>query len=312
MNAVAATVPPAPRRCLRCNYNLHGLPDAGNCPECGLAVARSADAAGGELRHAPPGWLASLSWGSRLVLLTPLAGYVYAAYVVPNLARMMSLEAYFGVPAALDLAFAAGLWLLTRPQPRHARRHRAWRWALRLLALVPVAQTISVYLLMAGRAPAFLRNHQDWAILGLVPMPALLFLHLRRLALRVPSRSLAEHCAIVAALGTACFAGAGSGFFVRVPSGVNFAFGVGVLLTLLWCAFEWCGSRSPSTAPTAPASRRGARDSQERLHLSQSVSSRGRLADRGIPGRSDAPFLPEIPRRCAPRDDANEPLVTAW
>src|SRR5215208_6760271 len=32
-------------------------------------------------------------------------------------------------------------------------------------------------------------------------------------------------------------------------------------------------------------------------------SSRGRLADRGISGRNHALLLPEIPRRCAPRDD---------
>jgi hypothetical protein len=229
---------PAPAlRCLRCNYDLHGLPADGNCPECGLAVARSADAAGGELRHAPPGWLASLSWGTRLILLAPVAGYVHATYLVPRLPRIDSLVAFFGVPAALDVVFAAGIWLLTRPQPRRAGTHWAWRWALRLVALVPLSQTTLVYLVMAGRASWFWRNHQDQAMLGLVPLPALLFLHLRRLALRVPSASLAEHCAIVAALGSVCFVGAGTGFFVYTSQGVNFAFGVGGFLTVLWGLF---------------------------------------------------------------------------
>jgi hypothetical protein len=244
MDAPSVTVasgPPAPRvapslRCLRCNYDLRGFPETGNCPECGLPVARSADAVGGELRHAPPGWLASLSWGAWLILLAPIAGFVHSAYLLQRLPRINSLEVYFGVPAALDVVFAAGVWLLTRPQPRRAGTHRIWRSALRLAALVPLLQTGSVYLLMAGRVSRFWVDHRDWAMLGFLPFPALLFLHLRRLALRVPAARLAEHCAIVAALGTVSFLGAASGFFVYTSQAVNFAFGVATFLTILWAA----------------------------------------------------------------------------
>jgi len=244
MDAVALTAVPvsaagtrAPPRCLRCNYDLHGLPADGNCPECGLSIARSSDAAGGELRHAPPGWLASLSWGSRLVLLTPVLGYVYAACVGLRLPWINSLVVFFGVRAALDVVFAAGIWLLTRPQPHRAVTHWTWRWALRLLALAPLADTVTVYLRMDVRRSVLWRDQPDWAMLGLVPMPALLFLHLRRLALRVPAARLAQHCAVVATLGSACFAGAGLSVFVRMRTDVELAFGVGCVLTLLWAAF---------------------------------------------------------------------------
>jgi hypothetical protein len=58
--------------CVRCDYDLRGLPPDARCPECGLPV-RYSDPAHASLRHASPGWLASLSWGARLALVAFLA-----------------------------------------------------------------------------------------------------------------------------------------------------------------------------------------------------------------------------------------------
>lgn len=51
-------------RCIRCGYDLSGLPDEGACPECGLAVARSRDRSG-LLRGADPRWLRLVARGLR-------------------------------------------------------------------------------------------------------------------------------------------------------------------------------------------------------------------------------------------------------
>src|SRR3954447_25278815 len=98
------------RRCFRCGYDLRGLPPGGNCPECGLAVERSS-VEGDELWHAPPAWLAKLSWGARLVLLAPVLGYVYGAHLT-GYVTFPRVESHYLAPAAFSLLFAAGAWLI--------------------------------------------------------------------------------------------------------------------------------------------------------------------------------------------------------
>src|SRR3954467_11897945 len=124
------------RRCFRCGYDLRGLPPGGNCPECGLAVERSS-VEGDELWHAPPAWLAKLSWGARLVLLAPVLGFVYAAYG-RRYVNVPWVAGFSLAPLAFALMFAAGVWLVTARQPHVFQARRwGWRWALRFVSLAP-------------------------------------------------------------------------------------------------------------------------------------------------------------------------------
>ena len=240
--APAETLTPRPS-CVRCEYDLRGLAADAACPECGLPVEHSLAAAkdGSLLRYAPPGWVASLSWGAGLVLFSPILSYLYAAHLAPRLARV-SLEAYFGGIASANLLFAAGVWLLTRPRPRAGGSGFAWRWALRLVSLVPVVQTAATYASMAPGMGARVRINPVIALVAFTPLPALLFLWLRRLALGLPNRRLAEHCLIVASLGTAYFAGASAGLFIGWTGSLDFIVGVAALLTMLWgmVLLAWC------------------------------------------------------------------------
>lgn len=61
--------------CVRCGYPLRGLPPGGRCPECGSGIQQSLSASTRFLRHAPPGWLASLAAGAAL-MVAGLFGYV--------------------------------------------------------------------------------------------------------------------------------------------------------------------------------------------------------------------------------------------
>jgi hypothetical protein len=227
---------PSRLRCYRCGYDLRGLPGDGNCPECGLAVERSA-APASELWHAPPAWLAKLSWGARLVLLAPILGYVYGT----RFARYVTsprVEVHYLAPVAFALMFAAGVWLITAPQPHVFQARRwAWRWALRAASLSPLVMVVCYYLATSGRWANHSANPHLAGFVGLVPFPALLFFHLRRLARRVLNPSLAEHCAIVGVGGSVSLAAGLSGLLGRVPFAVVVAASVGIMLFFLWTLF---------------------------------------------------------------------------
>ena len=234
--AVTAPATPQPPRCTRCGYDLRGVAPNGNCPECGLPVERSVgNTDAGALWQAPPSWLAKLSWGARLVLLTPIVAFVYGAYVSRHI-PWQTPEQVFAIPVALSLAFVAGVWLLTARQPHVRRSNATWRWALRAASLSPLATEFVDYARLSGVWRMSVLE-PDLVLVTLAAFPALLCFHLRRLARRVLNPSLAEHCAIVGVGGTASLAAGFSGIFVRTPMAFQFAAMVGVALFTLWLLY---------------------------------------------------------------------------
>jgi hypothetical protein len=93
------------------------------------------------------------------------------------------------------------------------------------------------YLATSGRWVRSSANSGDWPMLALIPFPALLFFHLRRLARRVLNPSLAEHCAIVGVGGSLSLAVGMAGMFVRIPTALEFAAAVGTMLFFLWTLY---------------------------------------------------------------------------
>lgn len=116
----------ADRVCIRCSYNLRGLPTDGRCPECGTPVADSLR--GDYLAFAAPEHLASIRAGLDLVLVgvpvyfVALVGGLLGGLAVRGILSPPEIgvlrHAAMLAPSALLLA---GYWRLTRPEPGHGR-----------------------------------------------------------------------------------------------------------------------------------------------------------------------------------------------
>jgi hypothetical protein len=206
----------APRggECVRCGYDLVGIEDDAPCPECGLLAERSRQG-DGHLSDAPPGWLRGISVGVWLILAAHLLGGAWP-FVLTTLEEMLWLRLgrptnVLGLPLRLEYVAVAGfdvaavcllvgVWLLTRPQRRDAD-DVVLRWALRSCAALPAVTAAGAHWSLEYVGPT---QTETWATvafftltIGCAPIPALMFLLLRRLAFRVLHPSLAEHAAIV-------------------------------------------------------------------------------------------------------------------
>ena len=220
--------------CVRCGYDLRGLPPDARCPECGLPV-RYSEPAHASLRHAPPGWLASLSWGARFVLiafllfllLPSLPGSVYGS--IPT----GLFPAVLGVLAcAVTAFFVLGVWLLTRPHVRFAPPSGVVRLAARFTAFLPLASEAVAFL---PRRPLVLQFLRGSAVLLWLLAVGFLLLHLRGLALRLPQPVLARSCMA----GVAAFCTAVALFIVDDALGLTPAAGLeiaGGIAALAGCA----------------------------------------------------------------------------
>ncbi len=100
--------------CGRCSYNLKGLKNGGNCPECGNPISPSA---GGTTRDsslvsAPRDYLIGLAWAARAMLMTTLAGPPTVLLATEVVSR--------AIGASISLAWAilwyASAWGISRPR----------------------------------------------------------------------------------------------------------------------------------------------------------------------------------------------------
>lgn len=201
----------ADRACIRCSYNLRGLPTDGRCPECGTPVADSLR--GDYLAFAAPEHLASIRAGLGLVLVgvpvyfVALVGGVLGAFVAQGILSPGEIgvlrHAAMLAPSALLLA---GYWRLTRPEPGHDRfgvptwARRIIRVAAALQAAASGADVLASPFVPGGPASATLRG----VIVGLadaVDVAAALawvaqffavMIYVGWLGRRVPDRKLVE------------------------------------------------------------------------------------------------------------------------
>ena len=240
MNELPAIADPSPasetapdaRSCVRCGYSLIGFSEETGrrpCPECGLLSGLSfLDAR--ELRNNRPRWLRGLAWGAALTA-AGLLGLWLSVAGLPLLIDWHDLNAYAryysqrnphtstwagdlygtqGEAVAIGGLLAAGpllLWLgvvvLTGPSGRHGSDVADWRsrWALRGLALLPLAAIALTSLTVAEALPPILMNHAELLLVAAAvmccPLPVVLFGHLKRLAARAPAPLLAADSPIV-------------------------------------------------------------------------------------------------------------------
>jgi hypothetical protein len=145
------------RGCVKCGYNVRGLPFKANCPECGTPVIQSLR--GILLQFADPTYIKEILTGTSWVLNGILVSIVLAilggllglgaAFVAPNLASGTILLSSF-------VSLAVGIWIflgylkLTTPDPQFTGTERpdSARQVVRVAAIASIV--ISALQLIVG------------------------------------------------------------------------------------------------------------------------------------------------------------------
>jgi hypothetical protein len=137
------------------------------------------------------------------------------------------------VMAGILLVHALAIWVLTTREPRTPRlsRRQLGIWIARLGSFGPAAGLgLSVVPTLAGSNLIHL-NLLVLFIAFYVPVPTLLFLHLRRLSARIGRPRLAEHAGIVGIGLSICFAAFVAMIFLTLPD----RFGTAVAILPVAC-----------------------------------------------------------------------------
>jgi hypothetical protein len=216
LDMTSASPPTEHPPCVRCQYDLTGLPPTAVCPECGLSVGRSLTAYD-KLWDCPPGWVRRLSFG--------VAIFAVAAAVTPALFATSRDLAYqylwtrlyqrynsfttIWFDAVPTFVLTAGLLgqllcvlLVCSRQPGVPRARRPRVVAIRALTLAGI---VACLLDLDAQPFAFVSGTRadmlQWGagVLRCVSAvsPALVFFHLKMLCGRMGRPKLAEYAGIV-------------------------------------------------------------------------------------------------------------------
>ena len=126
--------------CRRCGYNLRGLGEGGQCPECGAPVTMSIQ--GDLLRYADPRWLAGRWRATRIVVWGQVSTFLLASQVDPGETSLFAL-----VPMLGAMVRYWGGWQVTVADPVGSERGglRAYRWTVRVGLAIPIVWSVVRY-----------------------------------------------------------------------------------------------------------------------------------------------------------------------
>ncbi|NUQ53948.1 MAG: hypothetical protein HUU19_14790 [Phycisphaerales bacterium] len=163
--AAASAVPFLDRdvACVRCSYNLRGLPANRNCPECGEPIANSIK--GFMLQDASPEYRGKLKLGLSLVLngilllVVVMVGSIVLGYVAGSAAWPRIIAN--GVGFLVGCIMLLGYWKYTEPDPGYVifEQPSSARNVVRIAVAVGAAVSLTQFVLgffvaTPGTAPA--------------------------------------------------------------------------------------------------------------------------------------------------------------
>ncbi|MEO1237335.1 MAG: hypothetical protein AAFX76_11160 [Planctomycetota bacterium] len=193
--------------CVGCDYNLRTCDPEGRCPECGIAVGRSA--VGRYLCYFEPAWVQGLAWGMNrfavaivALAVTGLLGWATTLWPERGV-PFWWIGLVFGVLPPVVIAFTlVGFFRATQPEPnRVASREGSGRLDARRASRVALIVGVAMILpaVVAGLISIFSRSFGAWsqivllvALMSWLAVPWCLLRHARDLALLVPRRWLAR------------------------------------------------------------------------------------------------------------------------
>lgn len=173
--------------CISCGYNLRGLSELGRCPECGALIARSL--LGNLLKFSNPDYVESLRRGTVMVKWTILAlvivgvfsilvgisgGRALVAVARPTTAVRVAFWATGTLAllsTAANVAFYAGWWLLSAPDPAFVGQETGAtsRRVLRIsAAAAALTSALAAIFQISVGTPAITGAGPTWVVIGMM------------------------------------------------------------------------------------------------------------------------------------------------
>jgi hypothetical protein len=183
-------------KCIRCGYNLRGLPANGACPECGTAVGRSF--LGDLLQFSPPEWVDQLAGGMNWILVGVVVSIVVSLLGGLLGGRRGADPVHQYLLHALGFISVIGYWMIAAPDPARLETEPSIT-ARKLVRFVAVFSYVAGFALTGiGRMGPILAQTTiaGAGLIGIVGFFAD-FIYLRQLALRIPDLRLANQTRIV-------------------------------------------------------------------------------------------------------------------
>jgi hypothetical protein len=163
--------------CVRCGYNLRGLPRVQSCPECNCPIADSLR--DDRLDFADARWVRNLARGARLLQVSFLFHLLAAvSYVLLSIGRLIP-ACFFIIGLAVH---AAGILLLTAREPR---------LGISAPRITRACRAASLLFIAAGLAKMIVRSYVPYFTLPALLAVALFLtgFHTLTLAKRIPNDS---------------------------------------------------------------------------------------------------------------------------